>query len=305
MTAWLLGASLLTFGICISLPFILPRDKPVENRPFVVSMTTIPERLRSDYFKKVVYNLLAQKPDAIHLNIPEVYKRTGEIYEIPEWVANEAKIIVNRCEDVGPLTKVWGALPVLDDDTLVMIADDDQMYQPWCISKIKNSFAKQPRGVHCFNVFQEERWMARGSRFRFAKTMPAGYAGFAALAKDLKQLSHLPRFPECFPIDDHWLGWAFAELRIPVKHISEAKGAFFSLQDNPNVKGRHPPWYELRLQTNRRLVQRYCGDAIEEYWKNISQDGKNNASRAVENVRSASDLRVAALTSSSQRALDA
>ena len=85
-----------------------------------VSITTIPERLNTVH--KSVESLLKQtkKPDKIFINIPNKYRRFKEIvknYQIPKF--NDESVIVNRCEDFGPGTKLLGSLDKIDKNSLI------------------------------------------------------------------------------------------------------------------------------------------------------------------------------------------
>jgi hypothetical protein len=267
---WFLFLLILVALMAITLGWIsfLQTTKSLSEKPVWVSMTTIPERLRSKMFQRVIETILAQRPDRLLLNIPYIYNRTSEPYEIPDWIATRKRIQVVRCDDVGPLTKIMGGLAVLPDDVWVVVMDDDQIYKSNCISDLRQQMAQSSdnRTVWCSNVFAEERWVQRGAHFRFAKTMPCGYGGFIAHSEHIKRLHALPRFPQCFKIDDHWLGWAFHELGVTVQQLPHCSGSFHSLAENPNAPNHHPKWFELRLHTNRKRDQRICGDAIEEYW---------------------------------------
>ena len=76
-----------------------------------VSLSTIPQRLKS--LNESVESLLKQtrKPDKIFINIPFKYKRFSETIEndkIPKFDNNLVE--VTRCEDCGPGTKLLGSL---------------------------------------------------------------------------------------------------------------------------------------------------------------------------------------------------
>jgi len=75
--------------------------------------------------------------EAIYLNLPDSFGRTGETYTMPYWFPQYAdKVIVNRCgKDLGPITKlvpVLSHIPV-DEDVWIMTADDDIRPIPYAI----------------------------------------------------------------------------------------------------------------------------------------------------------------------------
>lgn len=113
----------------------------------VLTLTTIPTRLNSDYSFDIKYcleSLLNQNYDdyEIHLNIPHIYKKTGEPYIIPEWMSNydtDGKLKIYRTEDYGSITKLIPTLERLDGDDIIIVVDDDIVYHPEMINEhIKN-----------------------------------------------------------------------------------------------------------------------------------------------------------------------
>ena len=101
-----------------------------------VSLSTIPQRLQN--LNKSVKSLLKQtkKPDKIFINVPYKYKRFSETIEddqIPKF--NSSIIEITRCEDCGPGTKLLGSLDKFDKNSLLILADDDHIYEDYMIEK--------------------------------------------------------------------------------------------------------------------------------------------------------------------------
>ena len=104
----------------------------------IASLTTIPSRI--DLFLPTLQSIVNQTiaVDSIEINIPYIFKRTGETYKIPEWLLNleqdsknsKCKIQIFRTEDYGAITKVAPTLIRHKDDvdTYVWSLDDDYMY---------------------------------------------------------------------------------------------------------------------------------------------------------------------------------
>lgn len=100
-------------------------------------MTTIPDRLENENpfgFKHVIYSLLTMKYLAyeIHLNIPEIHKKTGRPYVIPNWLQqmNGRGIKIFRTEDYGTLTKLYPTIQrVNDPEQIIIVVDDDLIYE--------------------------------------------------------------------------------------------------------------------------------------------------------------------------------
>jgi hypothetical protein len=92
------------------------------------SLTTSPQRI----------NKLHQTIDSIYnqtvpfekiiLNIPYIFNRTKTKYIIPEYLSKNSKIIINRCHDIGPGTKLLPSLFITTDDDIIITIDDDRKY---------------------------------------------------------------------------------------------------------------------------------------------------------------------------------
>ena len=118
-----------------------------------VSITTIPQRLKN--LNKSVDSLLNQsrKPDRIFINIPNQYKRFKEIIkseEIPKFEDSSVKI--TRCDDYGPGTKLLGSINEINKDSLVILADDDHIYDDYMIEKFYYYYSKAPENAYSFYV---------------------------------------------------------------------------------------------------------------------------------------------------------
>lgn len=118
-----------------------------------VSLTAIPQRIKN--LSKSVDSLLNQtkKPDKIFINIPFKYKRfneTVDIYQIPKFDNNIVEII--RCDDCGPGTKLLGSVDKLKKNSLVILADDDHIYENYMIEKFFYFHSIAPNNAYSFYV---------------------------------------------------------------------------------------------------------------------------------------------------------
>lgn len=68
-----------------------------------LSLTTIPSRIYK--IEKVIKSLSITGYKTI-INIPFFCKKENKIYDIPEWLNNYPNLIINRCIDYGPFTKL-------------------------------------------------------------------------------------------------------------------------------------------------------------------------------------------------------
>jgi hypothetical protein len=122
----------------------------------VITLTTVPERLSYDVedgFKSVIYSLCNQNYNnyEIHLNLPNIYSVTGEHYIIPEWLNNfqneYTHLKIFRTEDMGPTTKVVPTINRVSNDTLLIVVDDDLVYDPDMINEHVKYHLQLPNSV--------------------------------------------------------------------------------------------------------------------------------------------------------------
>ncbi len=107
----------------------------------VVSFTTSPCRISK--IKIMIDSILNQtrKPDYFVLNIPKIFPRTGESYDIPEFIKDNDDITVNVIDrDYGPATKVIPTIQFIKEknldlsNTRIIYVDDDIKQLPNMIS---------------------------------------------------------------------------------------------------------------------------------------------------------------------------
>ena len=118
-----------------------------------VSLSTIPQRVKN--INLSVDSLLKQtkKPDKIFINIPNKYKRFDEMVndnQIPKF--SDSRVEVTRCEDCGPGTKLLGSLDKLNKNSLLILADDDHIYEDYMIEKFYYFYSKMPNNAYSFYV---------------------------------------------------------------------------------------------------------------------------------------------------------
>ncbi len=97
--------------------------------PVVASLTTSPTRIHKMYstLKSIVSQ--SRPPDRVILNIPYMFKKTGERYTIPRFMEEFPTVYINWVEeDMGPVTKLVPTLALMKKDAYIWIVDDDQDY---------------------------------------------------------------------------------------------------------------------------------------------------------------------------------
>lgn len=141
-------------------PYQIPQGLEIRVIPrIVISVTTSPKRLAT--LKEPLESLINQQlsPDVIQINLPYVFKRTGEVYEHLEMldILKHRLIKINRCEDTGPSTKL---LPTIQSEkngnTLIIVVDDDTIYPPELVKRIVQVSLLHPNRViagNCGDVY--------------------------------------------------------------------------------------------------------------------------------------------------------
>ena len=118
-----------------------------------VSLSTIPDRVKD--LNKSVDSLLkqSQKPDKIFINIPYNYRRFKKTINENDIPTFDKKIVeITRCEDCGPGTKLLGSLSKLKKDSLLILADDDNIYEDYMIEKFYYFYSMYPNNAYSFYV---------------------------------------------------------------------------------------------------------------------------------------------------------
>ena len=216
-----------------------------KNSPSIyVSMTTLPNRLSSSHFRLVIDCIFRQSmpPTKVVLNIPHVYKRTGEVYSIPPWVTKHKRIIVNRCEDLGPATKVLGGLKVIPHDAYMIVVDDDIIYRPHVFMNMWKTIKSSPHSL-----------------VANSKDTLTGFSGYIVHRKLLDGLENMIPPTPCYFVDDIWLEWCYKKLSIPI--IFGNTNVFQTVLDVEKTD-LHPKWFELCSHTDRQQHEMECKNAL-------------------------------------------
>ena len=167
-----------------------------------VSTSTIPQRIKN--LDKSIKSLLDQtkKPDKIFINIPFKYKRFSETIkddEIPKF--DSSVVEITRCEDCGPATKLLGSLDKLEKNSLVILFDDDHVYENYMIEKFFYFYSKAPDNSYSFYVHPLGNF-----------GIGQGADGFAINTNCLKGIKNfydkvVKDYKELFLYDDLWISY--------------------------------------------------------------------------------------------------
>jgi hypothetical protein len=96
----------------------------------VVTLTTSPKRIaKIEPVIDSIMNQTSSVPYIIVLNLPFVYKRNNSTFgDIPDFLLNNSRVYINRCEDIGPATKVLPTVKIVRPLTILISIDDDIVY---------------------------------------------------------------------------------------------------------------------------------------------------------------------------------
>ena len=229
-----------------------------------VSISTIPQRIK--HLNESVKSLLNQtkKPDKIFINIPFKYQRFTEIIkddQIPKFDSN--LIEITRCEDCGPATKLLGSLNKLEKNSLVILADDDHVYENYMIEKFFYFYSKAPNNAYSFYVH---------SLGKFG--IGQGADGFAINTNHLMGIKIfydkvVKNYKELFLYDDLWISYFLYFFK---------KNKILSLKEHlkKNYDGKPALIYKKHI---------VASGLVETYGKNLTEAVKKRDRIAVESFK--------------------
>ena len=229
-----------------------------------VSTTTIPQRIKN--LDKSVESLLNQskKPDKIFINIPLKYKRFNETikdYEIPKF--DNSIVEISRCEDCGPGTKLLGSLDKLEKNSLLILFDDDHVYENYMVEKFSYFYSKAPDNAYSFYVHPLGKFgIGQGADgFGINTNFLEGIKSFYnKVVKDYKEL---------FLYDDLWISYFLYFFK---------KNKILSLQNHlkKDKDGKLSPIYKKHI---------VASGLVETYGKNLNEAVKKRDQIAIESFK--------------------
>ena len=229
-----------------------------------VSLSTIPQRVKK--LNKSLDSLLNQscKPDKIFVNIPYKYRRFNEIIsdkQIPKF--NNDKIEITRCEDCGPGTKLLGSLDKLEKNSLIILADDDHIYEDYMIEKFYYYYSIAPENSYSFYVHPLGNF-----------GIGQGADGFAINTNHLNGIKNfydtvVKDYKELFLYDDLWISYFLYFFK---------KNKILSLRDHLKKGNDGKP----TLIYKKHIIE---SGLVESYGKNLTEAVKKRDRIAVESFK--------------------
>jgi hypothetical protein len=126
-----------------------PIIEPAKQGLIIASCSVLPSRVNNENFQHTVKHLCANdRISHVYIHYPKYCERLEIPYpDVPAWMYESKKIIVNECVDFGPLTKI---APLLDiyppkSDIGVFLFDDDRLYPQIWINELINAFEHHNR----------------------------------------------------------------------------------------------------------------------------------------------------------------
>ncbi len=206
-----------------------------------LTLTTLPERLVSDHFKKVYISLKKQKIPFDKLIINLSVKQFT--YVIPEYLKQDPNVIINETDICGPCAKLIGALDIIPNNSVVIVMDDDIVMRNNFIYVLYNSYLQNPNKVssNFINIHPNFKEVC-------------GFGGYIFNIDKLRNIKELHKtMPDCcIKIDDTWISWCMKKLRVEVVK-SIIKDPWNNVLDIPNTDP-HPDWFELGKHTDRKRL---------------------------------------------------
>lgn len=194
--------------------------------PVIVTLTTIPARMSNVF--KIIKHFLAnvQGVDRVILNIPYKYKRWPLLRVNVNHSITDPRFVINRCEDVGPMTKFLPALNIVPDNAILIICDD-MCYKLDAFKDIAERAEIYPNRAFSFYVYDYKPetistdnptiQVPQGADLIATTTnnmrrFPEWFQQFM----DRNQITDYKRDSDCFFVDDEVIAWYFHDMRIPM-----------------------------------------------------------------------------------------
>lgn len=202
------------------LVFYKSREKMSSNQNIIISMTTSPTRIDKIEHILETFNNQTVKPTKLILNLPFVFKRTQQTFDnIPSFISKYSFVDINRCEDIGPCTKIIPTVELFNNqpETIIISIDDDIAYTNTFIETFLEYSNKNPNAVITGQSF------LRIPKSNQAKLVE-GYSGVLYKQKFLKNfdIEQLKQYPKvCYFADDFILSNYLLKNKIPIVVIGD------------------------------------------------------------------------------------
>ena len=235
---------------------------------FVASLTTIPTRIEHVHLTLDSLANQSRPFDKIYLCIPQVCKRLGKPYVVPDTLTSRTDVEIIRCEDFGPATKVLGILsanlPEIKPDTKIFFCDDDRVYESTRADDFWKASELLPDTVICMATNPYWKFFIDGQMYDYnsEKDFPAGRHktrdGYMDIFEGFGGVLVKPRFfdedvytcpKDYLVVDDIWLSGCIKKQGIkiwglniptPATHKGDATDPLWLLKGDQDRKTCNP-----------------------------------------------------------------
>lgn len=183
------------------MPLRRPLRVPDRHSESYICLTSTPSRLREPWILNNILRL-SQLPGhtAAVLSIPYNLARTGEMYEVPHVLQKAPGLKIIRGHDDGPGTKLLAPLrsELLPPDAVLLICDDDMVYNEGAFQALASAVESDPAAVHCFCLDKLQ-----------------GFLGFGGYKRAFLPLLNINMPDSCRTIDDDFFQASLERLGVP------------------------------------------------------------------------------------------
>lgn len=146
--------------------------------------------------------------------VPRYSTRERCAYVLPTWFGDFASAVeVVRCEaDMGPGTKLLGALPAIPSPSCLIIVDDDLIYEPSLVMSLAAAQESAPDSAHSFYTYEYGPVTVGQGADGFSFYTP-GLAGIDAFG------ARAVRSPALRLVDDLWISAFLLRGGVPVRTL--------------------------------------------------------------------------------------
>ncbi len=245
------------------------RKENMSKQKILVSLTTIPKRINKNLVDtlKSLINQQTQ-PDYIILNIPYKYNNFSNDFTIPDYLNFDHRIIINRCKDYGPATKVLGlfennVLSLINDTDIIVITDDDRNYDINLISHFINKFNEYSKDFVLTNTGGDingkgKRKQPIGKRSQGKDgyvNMLEGCCAFAFYKKNIpkdNEIMNMNPNDDCYYVDDIFFSGYFAKNNVDIYLVN---GSEANRNGNNNINSLYGNTKHPRNDTNVKCMK--------------------------------------------------
>lgn len=189
--------------------------------PVYITMSTIPSRMKNTF--KIVEHFLKYVSgfEKLIINIPKKYNRWPLMPVTVNNSINDGRLVINRCEDYGPLTKFLPSIPMIPPNSITIVCDDMcyKLNSFKDIAEIQDQDRRKSFSFYVYPYGDKPVMVPQGADLISmysgnAKKFPEWYKMFLDKMK-LKSYYDSP----CFFVDDQVIGWYFQYQYIPMVQV--------------------------------------------------------------------------------------